>query len=670
MGVKQKGFFQWLQTTFGNAVSEINVTDVGKFEAVCIDVNALIHTNMRRAKTEAKFVKALYVDLNRCLRLASAHSVIYLAVDGSPPLAKMREQIKRRKTKSSFNSKKSTLDASCITPGTSFMLRLTGYLHHYAQSYLVKRPYASTLSIIVDGAETAGEGEAKIMQFLSRSAAHLTNRWVAVFSGDSDVIMQAMLSPVPNICVLRTSPEENMAVSIPQLRRRIGQECGGSLEEAGNHHRAIIDFCILVMFSGNDYMRKLRSAPIMKSWPVYKQFRLEALADSVWRHRYMITSHGTLDLAVLREILTRVRRTKHKREFQPNMSLSLSMLGLSMGDPSSGTDTLDDEGNESDGNDSDLLPDPDLPKITAEEKSPHYTKHIPNYLESILWTLSMYSTGTCPDFYFSQIGQILTIEQILTAISRDLVHSRPFTVPYDPSQSVLMTIVSTITLLDAKKADLILEAWKATFISSNLQALSHSLVYDSQVVNERERVKVLVTQMEQGLMSQVDSSSNAVKILTSRQYPIVISGQKYRRPGRTYMPPLLGNDYDGVWNAKIPASTPPVGASTLVILPLEGPDPTFCWSFPYLRPPPKGTEPVYPFSMRQEEAKTRTKSSGADPVSTKPVHIVQGNITTPESKSNRPKAPAKRARGRPRIATIKDHMETPSTNVASISLAQ
>lgn len=534
MGVKEKGFADWIVSTFSETVKNLGPTDISHFDVVCIDINPLLHTCLRNAKTEAKFVKLLFVDLDRCLRLTIPQSVVYLAVDGSPPLAKMKEQIRRRKSKAP--SKNKHLDSSSITPGTAFMLRVTEYLHYYCARYLATKHHATNLQFIVDPAETPGEGEAKIMKFLCQNASRLQDRKVAIFSGDSDVIIQSLLNPVPNIYVLRNGVGQYIAVSVSKLRHAIQSDCG---ETTSTEQRVITDFAVLVMMSGNDYIRKLRGARMSKVWPVYKKFRLESRNDARWSERYLINEAERFDFGVLQELLVRIRRLTIRAAFKPDLAISLSMLGLSSDPPGLISDLTADIDSDEEY--------PDEVPIPREQKVDKYTRHIPNYLESLLWTLKMYRTGVCPDVTFIQVGFYLTIEQILTFIARDLPVSKDIAAPSNEHFSALVTFLCTVSLLDASKSILIPESWRLAFALTELRSLSRSMIHDTSLVNDTIRVQSLVYQMGQLIVSCIDPSSPIVQLLTYGQAPIMLS-QSRKTPQWNATFRQLGTSHLELWS--------------------------------------------------------------------------------------------------------------------------
>ena len=159
MGVGEQKFVDWLDEEFPGVVQPLPDNPTSHFETVCIDINPLLHKCISVASTEAEAIKALFNILDKYLRVTVPHGTVLLAVDGSPPVAKFKEQIRRRRTISA--STRDKLDPAQITPGCAFMVRVTQYLHYYAARYLANKRHDPYLRFIVSGAETNGEGEAK-----------------------------------------------------------------------------------------------------------------------------------------------------------------------------------------------------------------------------------------------------------------------------------------------------------------------------------------------------------------------------------------------------------------------------------------------------------------------------------------------------------------------------
>jgi 5'-3' exonuclease len=117
---------------------------------------------------------------------------VFLAVDGVVPMAKIKQQRLRRfksvwlteeEKKEGTRDNAPSWDTNCITPGTSFMKRLTRRL----QDLCKKHAHWS-----ISGAEEPGEGEHKIMKKLR--ARSESSDPVLIYGLDADLILLTLLN--------------------------------------------------------------------------------------------------------------------------------------------------------------------------------------------------------------------------------------------------------------------------------------------------------------------------------------------------------------------------------------------------------------------------------------------------------------------------------------------
>lgn len=114
---------------------------------------------------------------------------VFLGVDGVVPMAKIKQQ-RLRRFKSVWLAEeepaeggKPTWDTNCITPGTSFMAKLSKTL----EALCSKRKGWS-----VSGSEEPGEGEHKVMAKLRARAAD--SKPIVIYGLDADLILLTMLN--------------------------------------------------------------------------------------------------------------------------------------------------------------------------------------------------------------------------------------------------------------------------------------------------------------------------------------------------------------------------------------------------------------------------------------------------------------------------------------------
>jgi 5'-3' exoribonuclease 2 len=201
-----------------------------------IDMNGIIHPCSHpevgpQPSSEEEMYANVCAYIDRLIRLMRPRKLLYLAIDGVAPRAKMNQQRSRRfrsaqearellqleqqvridmgkldddddgqqlhdGTMIEKSTKKSNAwDSNVITPGTPFMLNLATYIRFYIRKRIAEDKAWENLRIIFSDASIPGEGEHKIMRHirLQRSHPGYNPNLVHVLHGlDADLIMLAL----------------------------------------------------------------------------------------------------------------------------------------------------------------------------------------------------------------------------------------------------------------------------------------------------------------------------------------------------------------------------------------------------------------------------------------------------------------------------------------------
>lgn len=199
--------------------------------ALYIDTNCLLHPqcftvlDMNRSLTNQKelfkkMAKRVVDYIDYIIRLTNPTDLVYIAIDGVAPLAKINQQRMRRfgyadnyrnnvykKYGHSINESWSNI---VITPGTQFMhdlhIMLSTYYKHHIKTNNDKK---CTYTIIYDSYLTPGEGEHKILQHLKSTTSVDEEKATIIYGLDADLIFLSMASQIPNIYLLRESSQFN-----------------------------------------------------------------------------------------------------------------------------------------------------------------------------------------------------------------------------------------------------------------------------------------------------------------------------------------------------------------------------------------------------------------------------------------------------------------------------
>ncbi|KAK4535555.1 hypothetical protein CDCA_CDCA05G1580 [Cyanidium caldarium] len=257
MGVPR--FFRWLASRYPT----INESLEGEheFDNFYLDMNGIIHSCTHAndeelvALDEVEMFSRIFAYTERLYRIVRPRRLLYLAVDGVAPRAKMNQQRSRR-----FRSAKEAerlmaeaiergeevgydesvgprFDSNCITPGTAFMYRLSRAFKEWIEHKLRNDvAWKTGCDVIFSGPEVPGEGEHKIMEFIrelraKREPDELPLRH-CMYGLDADLIMLGLVTHEPYFTLLRekvlvrASSQESLGVAFRLAPRKPGGSRG------------------------------------------------------------------------------------------------------------------------------------------------------------------------------------------------------------------------------------------------------------------------------------------------------------------------------------------------------------------------------------------------------------------------------------------------------------
>lgn len=232
-----------------------------------VDMNGIIHPCSHpeqgpQPKTEEEMYENVCLYVDRLFRVMRPRKLLYLAIDGVAPRAKMNQQRARRfrsaqearenheveqnvrdeltKMGQKVPPAKKAWDSNVITPGTPFMLRLSEYIRFYIRKRISTDKAWQKIRVIFSDASIPGEGEHKIMSHirLQRSQPGYSPNLVHILHGlDADLIMLALATHETHFYISREevlfgrkSQEENEKRQIETMfrekQRALDEEAG------------------------------------------------------------------------------------------------------------------------------------------------------------------------------------------------------------------------------------------------------------------------------------------------------------------------------------------------------------------------------------------------------------------------------------------------------------
>jgi 5'-3' exoribonuclease 2 len=191
-----------------------------KVDNLYIDLNAMIHPCCipyvgATPVNESEMMLNLFEYLDWIIDTVRPRKLIYFAIDGVCPRAKMNQQRGRRfssakdRAKLIRSGKLGLWDRNQITPGTEFM-----ELVSEALTYYIKRRVSTDMEhvrMIFSDSHCPGEGEHKIMSFirhLRHDPKYDPSTRHVLYGADADLIFLALAVHEPNFSIIREIPED------------------------------------------------------------------------------------------------------------------------------------------------------------------------------------------------------------------------------------------------------------------------------------------------------------------------------------------------------------------------------------------------------------------------------------------------------------------------------
>jgi 5'-3' exoribonuclease 1 len=283
MGVPK--FFRWLTEKY----PQINVRiSEGRrrsdyVDNFYLDMNGIIHQcthgeeiGPQEKLSEDQMVERIFAYTERLIAIANPRKVLYLAIDGVAPRAKMNQQRSRRyrvpremaqqalrdkANEKAMQFKKEGLtvaqgqtppmrdtfsgppppppfDSNCITPGTDFLYRLGKRYESWIQKKMQTDPkWQQGPTVVFSGADVPGEGEHKIMDFIRETRAQSPSRDATrhcMYGLDADLIMLGMITHETHFSLLRERQKFQRGRFAPRGRGRGANRGRGGGNGNGN----------------------------------------------------------------------------------------------------------------------------------------------------------------------------------------------------------------------------------------------------------------------------------------------------------------------------------------------------------------------------------------------------------------------------------------------------
>ena len=260
---------------------------------VFLDFNSIIHMCSAQVVAQSKnsdvnhlqkdifdYIAKYTLDI---IEYTNPSEMVYIAIDGVAPRAKMTQQRKRRylsakrniaidEFKKLHNIPFIKWDSNCITPGTSFMEHLANFLETEFRA-LTQCRFPHLKNICISAANEVGEGEHKMIHFIKANPPQNEHGCDVVYGLDADLIMLSLTcqdTAISNIVLMRESnnfiqdkgnkkhqhcqPSPFKYLVIDRLRESIIESFVGSSQDGKCQKQLVCDYVFMCFLLGNDFL--------------------------------------------------------------------------------------------------------------------------------------------------------------------------------------------------------------------------------------------------------------------------------------------------------------------------------------------------------------------------------------------------------------------------------
>lgn len=289
-----------------------------------LDYNSLIHNAAQCVLKEHKhYTDIEQIIIDKCLKMTSElvttfkpTTMLYIAVDGLCPRAKMNQQRKRRymsawrnqrlqDCRDKLNIMSVYWDTNAITPGTHFMKKLDEALQEWAHQQ-------KHLHVLVSPSSEVGEGEHKIFKFLNNEQSiNDDQNDILIYGLDADLIMLSLINKqASKICLVRDKPAFNIPIkcastylkmNINELSKSLFAKYQSMLSNDIDCMQFTRDYIVLCSLLGNDFIPPLSCLKI-------KQNGIDVLIDTYVKQGVPLTTDNEVNVSVMSRILSSLAR--------------------------------------------------------------------------------------------------------------------------------------------------------------------------------------------------------------------------------------------------------------------------------------------------------------------------------------------------------------------------
>ncbi|CCE62737.1 hypothetical protein TPHA_0D00960 [Tetrapisispora phaffii CBS 4417] len=337
MGIPK--FFRYISERWPMILQQVEPDKTPGFDYLYLDMNSIFHMathsndvsdDVGKGTTDEVIYSRIFTYIDHIFLMIKPTTIIYMAIDGVAPRAKMNQQRSRRiRTamdaekaidamknaigEENWDSSMEPFDKNSITPGTEFMAQLTINLKYFIHEKKTNDSNWRDVQVIFSGHEVPGEGEHKIMDYIRKLKSQRDydpNSRHCIYGSDADLIILGLSTHIPHLAVLREEmifgrkkdiragleAQNFLLLHMSILREYLElefEDLKTKLSFKYDFERIIDDFVLILFVIGNDFLPNLPDLHLNKgAFPVI----LETFKKALMSLDSYINFNGTINL--------------------------------------------------------------------------------------------------------------------------------------------------------------------------------------------------------------------------------------------------------------------------------------------------------------------------------------------------------------------------------------
>lgn len=262
MGIKD--YHKWMKETHPSAFKN---KWLNYYDHLYIDINFALHYSHWGTKNQNQILFRFFSFIEKVVLLTGPKKSINIANDGAAPIAKLLLQRERRASSVRTEDNNSNLNSSSLifTPGTEFMNTIQEKLDKFMEK--IKLTYCIDVNYMI-GCE--GEAELKLKKKMMDKCKENKDDTHIIISNDADIV--AMFGTFD----INSYSKIFICTNIKDIEIiSMGALMDAHTKKFGISNNFGLDFTLLSILVGNDYIPKINFSDLTKLWNTYKTWVTE-----------------------------------------------------------------------------------------------------------------------------------------------------------------------------------------------------------------------------------------------------------------------------------------------------------------------------------------------------------------------------------------------------------